>query len=128
MPGCLRGAGLADARGAEPVSAPRTTQAAAPAGLRISIFRVPDCLSAGRLRAEVEAALDHLGVTAVIEEIEGAFCSPTVLIDGAEIASYPLASDAACRIDLPAAAEIESAIRAAGARREHSARLGEVPK
>ena len=110
------------------MSAPRTAQPAPPAGLRISILQVPDCLSVGRVRAEVDAALDHLGATAVVEEIEGAFPSPTVLIDGAEIDGYPLGSDLACRIDLPASQQIEGAILAARARREHSARPGEVPK
>jgi len=110
------------------VSAPGTFQPAPPGKLVISIFRVHDCPSAGRVRAEVEAALDHLSATAVIEEIEGAFLSPTVLIDGAEIDGYPLRSDPACRTVLPAAAEIEGAILAARARREHYSTPGRCPK
>lgn len=107
------------------MTAHRTTQPAPPAGFRISIYHVPDCPSVGRVRAEVEAALDRIGATAVVEEIEGAFPSPTVLIDGAEIDGYPLGSGAACRIGLPASQEIEDAILAR-ARREHSARPGEL--
>jgi len=128
MPGRWRGDGLADTRGTQPVNAPRTTQAAEPGKLRISILHVPDCPSAGRLRADVEAALHRLGDTAVVEEIGGAFWSPTALIDGVEIPGYPLGSDPSCRIDLPASAEIEDAILAARARRAHPRRPGNVPK
>lgn len=128
MPGRLRGAGLADAQGAGPVSAPRPTRAAPPGELLISILSVPDCPSLSRVRAELQAALDHLGATAVVEEIEGAFSSPTVLIDGAEIDGYALGSDAACRISLPNPVEIKDAILAASAWHAQSGRAAGIPR
>jgi hypothetical protein len=106
---------------------PHTAQDAPHAELRISIFHVPDCPSVNRLRAEVEAALECFGATAVIEEIEGGYLSPTLLIDGTEIDGYPLGFDPACRVDIPTTEEIATAIRAAG--QSHGPRkAGEVSK
>jgi hypothetical protein len=117
MPSCLRRAGLALPQGAEPVNAPHAVQGEPPGELRVSILHVPDCPSVSRVRAALEVALECVGAAAVIEEIEGAYPSPTVLIDGVEIDGYPLAPDPACRIDLPAAEEIAAAILSTGARR-----------
>jgi hypothetical protein len=87
------------------------------AALQISILHVPDCPSIGRVRDAVEVALARVGATAVVEEIEGDYPSPTLLIDGVEIDGYPLRSDPACRIELPTHEEITAAVLAAIARR-----------
>ncbi|HTW06399.1 MAG TPA: MerR family DNA-binding protein [Acidimicrobiales bacterium] len=57
--------------------------------------------------------LERVGATAVVEEAEGPYPSPTVLIEGVEIAGYPLGPGPACRIDLPTRDEIAAAILAA---------------
>ncbi len=80
--------------------------------VRISILHVPDCPSVGRLRAEVERALERTGISAVIEEIEATLLSPTLLINGAEVDGYPVGSDPACRIDVPTHEQIADAILA----------------
>lgn len=89
------------------------TQVRPPAELWISILHVSDCPWLGRLRAEVEAALEETGTTALVEEIGGPFLSPTLLINGVAIDGYPLTAQAACRIGLPSREEITSAIVAA---------------
>jgi predicted RNase H-like HicB family nuclease len=109
------------------VNSSHSIEGAPPGELRISIFHVPDCPSVSRVRQTLEEALDSVGATAVIEEIEGAYPSPTVLIDGAEIDGYRLASGPACRIGLPEAGELAAAIVAASARRTHSGRDGADP-
>jgi hypothetical protein len=96
--------------------------------VRISILHRPDCPLVAGMRAEVEAALERIRTTAVIEDIEGAYPSPTVLIDGVEVDGYPLGSDPACRIDLPTQEQISSAILAAGARRAHGAHTSGSPE
>lgn len=83
------------------------------AELRISILHIPDCPSLVRARQGVRAAVELVGATAVVEEIEGPYPSPTVLIDGVEIDGYPLGSGAACRIDVPTPDQIAAAVRAA---------------
>ena len=90
--------------------APNIAQDASNGELRISILHVPDCPQVPRLAAEVQAALRHLGTTAVVEEIEGPYRSPTLLVNGIEIDGYPTGSDPACRIDLPTRKEITAAI------------------
>lgn len=102
--------------------APLTAEGAPVAELRVFILHVPDCPSAGRVRDEVDAALERVGATAVVEEIEGPYRSPTVLIAGVEVEGYPLGSDPACRIDVPTSVEITAAILAAR-RRGHPARV-----
>ncbi|MGB9112956.1 MAG: hypothetical protein WCF24_09555 [Acidimicrobiales bacterium] len=81
--------------------------------VRISILHVPDCPSVSRLRADLERALERTGTTAVIDEIEGAHSSPTLLINGTEVDGYPAGTDPACRIDLPTQEQIAAVILAA---------------
>jgi hypothetical protein len=88
--------------------------------VRISILHVPGCPLVAGMRAEVETALERIRTAAVIEDIEGAYPSPTLLIDGVEMDGYPLGSDPVCRIDLPTQAHIAAAIAAAGAPTAHT--------
>ena len=81
--------------------------------LRISILHVRDCPSIGRVRDTLQVALRRVGATAVVEEVEGEYPSPTLLIDGDTVDGYPLGSDPACRINLPTDEEITTVIRAA---------------
>jgi hypothetical protein len=92
------------------VSVPPPTQ------VRISILRVPDCPSVSRIRADVEAVVRRTGAAAVVEEVEGPYASPTLLIDGIEIDGYPLGLDPACRIDVPSSDDITAAVLAGRSR------------
>src|SRR5437588_10313852 len=83
-------------------------------GLRICILHVPGCPLVSRLRTDVEIGLASVGARAVIEEIEGSYPSPTLLIDGIDATGQALSSDQGCRLDLPAREQIVVAIRAAG--------------
>jgi hypothetical protein len=94
-----------------------TTLDAPPAEIRISILHVADCPLVSRVQAILEVALQRVGATAAIEQIEGAHPSPTLLIDGFDVAGHPSGSDPACRIALPTIEEIATAIRAALVRR-----------
>jgi hypothetical protein len=67
----------------------------------------------GRLRADVETALQALGSMAGIDLVEGRFSSPTLLIDGVALERFHPGDEAACRVDLPTREEIASAIAAA---------------
>ena len=95
------------------MSAPVSLAAPPSAALQISILHVPDCPSIGRVRDTLQVALRRVGATAVVEEVEGEYPSPTLLIDGDTVDGYPLGSDPACRINLPTDEEITTVIRAA---------------
>ena len=112
---------MAVAPDAEPVNAALTPLDAPPGELRMSILHVPDCPLIGPVRETLEVALESVGAKAVIEEIQGEYPSPTLLIDGVEVAGYPLGSDPACRINLPTIEEIATAVSAALVRRTNQA-------
>jgi hypothetical protein len=80
-------------------------------GVRVQILQVPDCPLVGRVRETVRRALASSGVHAVIEEVTGAYASPTVLVDGADVTGRPAASGSACRLDLPTEQQIVAALR-----------------
>jgi hypothetical protein len=101
------------------VIASGTAQKSSNGEVRISILHVPQCVWVPRLRGEVEAALSCLHATAVVEEIEGSYLSPTLLVDGIEIPGYTAGSEPACRIDIPSRKEIAAALLAGMARRTH---------
>jgi hypothetical protein len=63
----------------------------------------------------VEIALASIGATAVIEEVEGPYPSPTVLIEGVDVTGRSLGAGPACRLDLPTREQIVSAVLAAQA-------------
>jgi hypothetical protein len=75
---------------------------------------VPGCPLVSQLRADVEIALASAGARAVIEEIEGSYPSPTLLINGIDVTGRAPSTDPGCRLDLPAREQIMAAIRAAG--------------
>lgn len=118
---------MAFPRGTKSMNTPRAAAATTEEPLkelRICILHVPDCPLVGRLRIEVEMALKSIGTTAVIQEIEGPYSSPTLLVDGVEIDGYPLGTEPACRIDLPTREQIVAAILAAGIGGTDRARIG----
>ncbi len=53
-------------------------------------------------------------MSAAIQEVEGPYPSPTLLIDGADVTGQRLSSEPACRLIVPSADEIVRAILAAG--------------
>jgi hypothetical protein len=90
----------------------------APPGIaRIQILRLPDCPLAGRLRSLVERCVARSGVSATLEEVQGPFPSPTLLINGADVTGRRAASGAgagaalSCRLDVPGEGQILAALQ-----------------
>jgi hypothetical protein len=81
--------------------------------LRIQILHVADCLLVGDVRREVQEYLDRYGVDAQIEEVEGPYPSPTLLVGGRDVTERPPGVGPACRLDLPSRDQISRAIEAA---------------
>jgi hypothetical protein len=93
------------------------TVSAAP-GPCVQIVRVADCPSVERVRQTVSLSLARAGCEVSVEELEGDYPSPTVLVDGVDVVTgEPPARHCACRLDLPTEAQVVAALRAAQLRR-----------
>lgn len=89
--------------------------------LPIQILHVADCPLVGGVRQDVQECLDRQGVEAPIEEVEGPYPSPTLLVDGREVTEHLPGVGPACRLDLPSRDQITRAIEAAVALADDSA-------
>jgi hypothetical protein len=81
--------------------------------LKIELLHVPSCPRVEEARQILRACLGELGLDSVIEERQGPFPSPTVLINGIDVMGEPEEHGPMCRIDLPDVERITSALRAA---------------
>lgn len=79
--------------------------------VRIQLLHVPGCPNLGQLRRRVESVISDLGVATVIEEVEGPYHSPTLLVNGEDVTGRPLGSDPSCRLDIPTDEQITAAMR-----------------
>lgn len=79
--------------------------------LRVRLLSVPGCPLIDQVRAAVQHCLRTTGIPAVVEDIEGSYPSPTLLIDGVDVATgqAPI-PHACCRLDLPTHAQITAAL------------------
>jgi hypothetical protein len=89
--------------------------------LAIRILHVPHCPNVGTVRDLVQQALRALDLSATIEEAEGPYPSPTLVINGVDVIPRADTIDASCRLDLPSEAQILDALTGANARRDPDA-------
>lgn len=83
--------------------------------ITVHLLYVPDCPLIDRLRSTLHDCLARSGARVVIEEIEGPYPSPTLLIDGADVTGQALEQQPSCRLDLPTEDQILAALaRASG--------------
>jgi hypothetical protein len=62
--------------------------------------------------ATVEECLREARIDAVVHQREGAFASPTLLVDGADVVTgAPVRTPGSCRLDLPNRGQILAALR-----------------
>jgi hypothetical protein len=88
----------------------RTTATPAGPALTVQILHVPDCPNVERLRIRVRRSLARLGLSATIEELEGPYPSPSLLINGLDVIRPAGNSEASCRLDLPTEEQILEAL------------------
>lgn len=80
--------------------------------VRIEILQVPDCPLVDQLHATVDDCLRRTGIGAVVETLTGPYPSPTLLIDGIDVATgQRLSGHACCRLDLPTPDQIIAALQ-----------------
>ena len=81
--------------------------------MKIELLHVPGCANLDYARQLLRSTLSELGLDEQIEEEEGAYPSPTILIDGTDIMGRPDATGASCRLDLPMRERLGGALQAA---------------
>lgn len=78
--------------------------------VRVQLLHVADCPLVGKLRTMIQRALARSGLHAEIEELEGPFPSPTLLIDAVDATGRNAGSEPSCRLDLPSEEQILTAL------------------
>jgi len=84
---------------------------------RIQILHVAGCPLLAGVHKNLEGCLDQHGMDALIEQVEGPFLSPTVLVGGRDITGQGSGGGPACRVDLPTRDQICRAIDHVAGRR-----------
>jgi hypothetical protein len=81
----------------------------------VQILHVPGCPLVGNLRSLLERCLSRSGLSVTVEEVEGGYPSPTLLINGADVTGGHVGTGPSCRLDLPAEEQILAALTRADA-------------
>ncbi len=86
----------------------------AEADIRIHLLHVPECPLVGKLRTVLQRGLARSELHAEVEELEGPYPSPTLLVNGVDVTGREAGNEPSCRLDLPGEEQILTAlIRAA---------------
>jgi hypothetical protein len=80
------------------------------AGIHIQLLHVPDCPLVEELRGRLDRCLSRRGLNVIVEELEGPYTSPTLLINGTDVTGRPVAVGPSCRLDSPTEDEILGAL------------------
>jgi hypothetical protein len=87
----------------------------------VEILHVPECPLLPAAREAVDRAAASLGAQVHIEEVAGAFPSPSVVVGGSDVSGRSMSSGACCRLDLPTDEQLRGALhRAMSAQRRES--------
>ena len=79
--------------------------------MKIELLHVPDCPHVDDARALLIECLAELQLEVVVEEEEGAYPSPTILVNGVDVMGAPTFITAACRLDVPTKPSLLAALR-----------------
>ncbi len=79
--------------------------------MRIELRCAPDCPNVAATRRLLQACLVEAGLTAMVREREGAWPSPTLLVDGRDVMGAPPTRKASCRLDVPTRERILAALQ-----------------
>ena len=80
-------------------------------GSRIRILQVEDCPLVHVLIDDLKSCLIAADVDEPVEVVVGDYPSPTLLIDGIDVATgQPISGRPRCRMDLPSRSQIQAAV------------------
>ncbi len=78
--------------------------------MKIELLHVPGCPHVANARRLLQECLAELKITAHVEEHQGAYPSPTILLDGRDVMGGSMGDRAACRLDQPTREAILAAL------------------
>jgi hypothetical protein len=81
-----------------------------PAQARIEILHSPDCPQVDQTRALLRTCLAELQLETPIQDREGDFPSPTILVDGVDVMGRTDIHGAMCRLDPPTREHVLAAL------------------
>ena len=87
-------------------------KARTPERRQVLVLQVPECPLVDRMLALLDDVRAETSIELDVEVRVGQYPSPTLAIDGLDVASgLPVATTACCRLDLPTREQIEAALR-----------------
>lgn len=97
-------------RGTTGITSDSRFEAKGPGEIHVQILHVPDCPLVEGLRTLLDRCIWQSGLSATIEEVEGPYPSPTLLVNGADVTGRPTGFEPSCRLDRPTEREIVAAL------------------
>ncbi|MGH9206928.1 MAG: hypothetical protein ACRD1G_10275 [Acidimicrobiales bacterium] len=79
----------------------------------VQLLHVPDCPLVDTVRDLLRRCILRSGLNVTMEDLEGPYPSPTLLVNGVDVTGRPIAKGPSCRLDLPTEEEILSFLAAA---------------
>jgi len=79
--------------------------------MKIELLHVSDCPHVDGARALLSEWLAELQLEVAVEHKEGAYPSPTILVNGVDVMGAPTFTAAACRLDVPTKQRLLAALR-----------------
>ena len=77
----------------------------------VQVLQVPDCPLVDRLLALIEECRAQIGVDLEVQMRVGQYPSPTLVVDGVDVATgRPVSVAACCRLDLPTRDQVLAAL------------------
>ena len=78
----------------------------------VQVLQLPDCPLVELLRSRLEDCLRRTDLHPVVETLTGPYPSPTLVIDGVDVATGGRPSErTCCRLDLPSSTQIIAALQ-----------------
>jgi hypothetical protein len=80
--------------------------------VEVRLLHVPECPLADRVRDTLRESIADSGLAVRVEDVEGPFPSPTLLVGGVDVVTGGTpATEPCCRLDLPSRAQIRAALQ-----------------
>jgi hypothetical protein len=81
--------------------------------MKIELLHVSDCPHVDAARALLSECLTELQLDVTVEDMEGPYLSPTILVNGVDVMGAPAFQAAGCRLDVPTKQTLLKALRIA---------------
>ena len=80
--------------------------------MKIELLHIRDCPHVEQTKQLLADCLDEIGLGAIqIDDLEGEFSSPSIMVDGSDVMGEPAVAGACCRLDLPTRERVLAALR-----------------